>query len=156
MALSAGQKQKIIELLAEGRTASQAADIIGCSRASVQRVKKNPKFASLVQIASGLAATKKLDEQADELLATINTFREREPQVQQALWSMFEGLSGLFEQVLRKTSPDDVGSRQLPALAKSAADIANAYANYVDRVNGLDVLADEIQKINESRAASLS
>lgn len=153
MALSANQKQRIVELLAEGQTASQTADTIGCSRASVQRVKKDPKFSSLMQIASGLAATKKLDEQGDELLATIHTFREREPQMQQALWSMFEGLSGLFEQVLKQTSPEDVGPRQLPALAKSAADIANAYADFTDRVNGLTVLADEIQKINESRAA---
>ena len=59
---------------------------------------------------------------------------------------MFEGLSGLFQQVLEQTSPDDVSPRQLPALAKSAADIAGAYADFTDRINGLSALTDEIRK----------
>ncbi len=153
MALSADQKQRIVELLAEGQTASQTADTVGCSRASVQRVKKDPKFASLMQIASGMAATKQLNQQGDKVLTTLHTLKEREPQMQEALWAMFEGLSGLFQQVLKQTTPEDVSPRQLPALAKSAADLANAYADFADRINGLTVLADEVQKINESRAA---
>lgn len=153
MALSANQKQRIVELLAEGQTASQAAGAVGCSRASVQRVKNNPKFASLMQIASGLAATKQLSEQGDKVVATLHTLKEREPQMQETLWVMFEGLSGLFKQVLKQSSPNDISPRQLPALAKSAADIATAYADFTDRINGLTVLADEVQKINESRAA---
>lgn len=153
LALSSAQKQRIIELLAQGQTAGQAADTVGCSRASVQRVKKDPKFASLTQIAAGMVKTKQLSEQGDEVLATLHTLKEREPQMQEGLWLMFEGLSGLFQQVLEQTSPEDVSPRQLPALAKSVADIANAYVDFADRVNGLDVLADEIEKINKSRAA---
>lgn len=153
MALSANQKQQIVELLAAGKTATQAADAVGCSRASVQRVKHDPKFSSLMQIASGMARTQQLTEQGDHVLATLHTLKEREPAIQRGLWDMFEGLSGLFQQVLAQTSPEDVSPRQLPALAKSAADIATAYADFTDRINGLTVLADEIEKINESRAA---
>lgn len=79
MALSADQKQRIVGLLAQGQTASQTADTVGCSRASVQRVKKDPKFASLMQIASGIAATKQLSEQGDKVVATLHTLKEREP-----------------------------------------------------------------------------
>lgn len=153
MALKADQKQRIVELLSQGQTASEAADAVGCSRASVQRVKKDPKFSSLMQIASGMARTKQLSEQGDKVVATLHTLKEREPQIQQGLWDMFEGLSGLFQQVLAQTSPDDVSPRQLPALAKSAADIATAYADFSDRINGLTVLADEVEKINRARTA---
>lgn len=153
MVTSADAKQKIISLLSEGKTATEAAAAIGCSRATVQRVKKDPNFASLMQIASGMARTKQLSEQGDRVVATLETLKEREPQIQQGLWDMFEGLSRLFQQVLKQTSPEDVSPRQLPALAKSAADIANAYADFADRVNGLSVLADEVKKINDSRAA---
>ena len=60
---------------------------------------------------------------------------------------MFEGLSGLFQQVLERTSPDDVSPRQLPGLAKSAADFANAYADFSDQHQRLGlILADEIQE----------
>ena len=104
-------------------------------------------------MARGIAATNQLSQQGDQVLETLQTLKEREPQMQQALWMMFEGLSGLFQQVLERTSPDDVSPRQLPGLAKSAADIANAYADFSDRINGLLILADEVRKINESRAA---
>jgi len=153
MTFNAEQKQRIVELLATGKTATEVAADIGCSRATVQRVKKDPKNASLMQIARGMAATKQLSEQGDKVLATLQTLKDREPQMQEGLWLMFEGLTGLFSQVLERTSPDDVSPRQLPALAKSAADIANAYADFSDRINGLTVLADEVQKINDSRAA---
>ena len=153
MALSAEQKQQIIDLLASGKTASQAAETVGCSRGTVQRVKADAKNAPLMQIASGMARTKQLTEQGNKVLATLHTLKEREPQMQEGLWLMFEGLSGLFQQVLAQTSPEDVSPRQLPALAKSAADIANAYVDFADRINGLDVLADEVKKINAARAA---
>jgi hypothetical protein len=153
MALSSSQKQQIIELLSAGKNASEAAQEVGCSRASVQRVKKDPKFASLMQIARGMATTKQLSQQGDKVLATLSTLKEREPQMQEGLWLMFEGLTALFSDVLEKTSPEDVSPRQLPVLAKAAADIANAYADFSDRINGLSVLADEVQKINKSRAA---
>ena len=153
LALSSAQKQQIIDLLASGKTASQAAVEVGCSRATVQRIKGNAKNKPLMQMAQGLAATKQLTQQGDQVVATLNTLIEREPQIQSGLWLMFEGLSGLFQQVLEQTSPDDVSPRQLPALAKSAADIAGAYADFTDRINGLSALTDEIQKINSSRPA---
>ena len=153
MALSGAQKQQIIELLAVGKTASQAAEAVGCSRATVQRVKADAKNKPLMQIASGLAATKQLSEQGEKVTATLHALKDREPQMQEGLWVMFEGLSGLFQQVLERTSPDDVSPRQLPALAKSAADIANAYADFSDRINGLTVLADEVEKLNQTRTA---
>lgn len=153
LALSADQKQQVIDLLASGQTASQAADAVGCSRATVQRIKGDAKNKPLMQMARGIAATNQLSEQGDQVLTTLTTLRDREPQMQQGLWLMFEGLSGLFQQVLERTSPDDISPRQLPALAKSAADIANAYADFSDRINGLTVLAHEVQKINESRTA---
>ena len=106
-----------------------------------------------MQIASGMARTKQLTDQGDKVLDTLQILKEREPQMQEGLWLMFEGLSGLFQQVLAQTSPEDVSPRQLPALAKSAADIANAYADFTDRINGLTVLADEVEKINKSRTA---
>ena len=152
MALSATQKQKIIELLSSGKTEIEAADVIGCSRSTVQRIKKDPKNASLMQIARGMAATQQLTEQGDKVVATLNTLKDREPQMQEGLWLMFEGLSGLFSQVLENTNAEDVSPRQLPALAKATADIANAYADFTDRINGLTVLADEVQKINSTRA----
>ena len=153
MALSAEQKQQIIDLLASGKTASQAADAVGCSRATVQRIKGDSKNAPLMQIASGMARTKQLTDQGDKVLDTLQILKEREPQMQEGLWLMFEGLSGLFQQVLEQTSPEHVSPRQLPSLAKSAADIAGAYADFTDRINGLTVLADEVEKINKSRAA---
>ena len=151
MALSSDQKQRIIELLASGQNASQVADSIGCSRATVQRVKGDAKNKPLMQIAQGMVQTKRLDEQGDIVIATLNTLKEREPQMQEGLWLMFEGLSGLFQQVLAQTSPEDVSPRQLPALAKSAADLAGAYAEFSDRINGLSVLCDEIEKISSAR-----
>jgi len=153
MALSAIQKQEIIELLAAGKTETQAAGIIGCSRSTIQRIKKDPSNASLLQIARGMAATQQLNEQGDRVVATLNTLKEREPQMQQGLWLMFEGLTGLFSQVLQNTNPQDVSPRQLPALARAASDIATAYIDFSDRINGLSVLTDEIQKINSDRTA---
>jgi hypothetical protein len=153
LTLSAEQKQRIIDLLASGKTATQAADDIGCSRATVQRVKGDSKNAPLLQIARGMATAKQLSEQGDKVVGTLQALKEREPQIQEGLWMMFEGLKCLFEQVLRETNPQDISPRQLPVLAKSAADIANAYADFTDRINGLTVLVDEIEKINKSRAA---
>lgn len=153
LALSAEQKQRIIELLASGKTATQAAETVGCSRATVQRVKGDSKNAPLMQIAQGMAATKQLTEQGDKVVATLHTLRDREPVLQEGLFSMFEGLTGLFQQVLEQTSPEDVSSRQLPALAKAASDIATTYADFADRINGLEILANEIQKIDAARAA---
>lgn len=153
MALSASQKQQIIELLSIGKTETEAAEVMGCSRSTVQRIKKDPKNASLMQIARGLAATQQLADQGDRVVATLNTLKDREPQMQEGLWLMFEGLSGLFSQVLESTSAEDISPRQLPALAKAAADIAGSYADFTDRINGLSVLADEVQKINSNRAA---
>ena len=152
MALNADQKQRIFDLLAAGKTAAEAAEAVGCSRATVQRLKRESKKDPVLQIAQGIAATKRLSDEGDRVFATLNALKEREPQIQDGLWMMFEGLSGLFQQVLEQTDPADVSPRQLPALAKSAADIAAAYANYVDRVNGLEVLADEVQKLNEARS----
>ena len=118
LALSTAQKQRIIDLLASGQTASQAAKVAGCSRATVQRIKKDPQNASLMQIARGLASTKQLTEQGDQVVATLNTLVEREPQIQKGLWMMFEGLHGLFTQVLKQTDPADISPRQLPGLAR--------------------------------------
>lgn len=151
MALSAEQKQRIIDLLASGKTASQAADTVGCSRATVQRIKGDAKNKPLMQMAQGIAATNQLNEQGDQVLATLTTLKDREPQMQEGLWLMFEGLTGLFSQVLAQTDPADISPRQLPALAKSAADLASAYGDFSDRVNGLSVLANEIEKINSAR-----
>ena len=153
LALTSDQKQRIFDLLAAGKTATESAKIVGCSRATVQRLKNDSKNESLLQMAKGLAATKQLSEQGDKVVQTLHLLKDREPQMQEGLWMMFEGLSGLFKQVLEQTSPDDVSPRQLPALAKCAADIANAYADFTDRINGLTVLADEVEKINSSRAA---
>ena len=153
LALSADQKQQIFDLLAAGKTATEAANAVGCSRGTVQRLKKIAKKDPLLKMARGIAATKQLTEQGDRVVATLETLKDREPQIQEGLWLMFEGLSGLFAKVLEQTDPSDVSPRQLPTLAKSAADIAIAYADYADRVNGLEVLADEIQKVNAARAA---
>ena len=153
LALSAEQKQRIFDLLAAGQNATQAADAVGCSRATVQRLKKGSKNDPLLRMAQGMAATKQLNEQGDRVVQTLQTLAEREPQIQQGLWDMFEGLRGLFAQVLEQTDPQDISPRQLPALAKSAADIAGAYADFADRVNGLEVLADEVEKINATRTA---
>lgn len=79
MALSANQKQQTSELLAAGKTATQAADTVDCNCASVQRVKHDPKFSSLMQIASGMARTKQLSEQGGVVIATLNALKEREP-----------------------------------------------------------------------------
>ena len=106
-----------------------------------------------MQMARGIAATNQLSEQGDQVLATLTTLKEREPQMREGLWLMFEGLNGLFQQVLEQTSPEDISPRQLPALAKAAADIATSYADFTDRINGLSALTDEIQKINSSRSA---
>ena len=100
-----------------------------------------------------MVRAKQLTDQGDKVLATLQTLKEREPQIQSGLWLMFEGLSNLFSEVLANTNAEDVSPRQLPALAKSAADIANAYVDFADRVNGLDVLADEVEKINAARTA---
>ena len=140
-------------MLAAGKTATQAANAVGCSRATVQRLKNNSKSDPLLQMARGLAATKQVTEQGDRVIATLEAMKEREPQIQQGLWLMFQGLSGLFAQVLEQTDPAEVSPRQLPALAKSAADIAGAYADFADRINGLEVLASEIQKLNSTRTA---
>lgn len=153
MALSADQKQRIFDLLAAGKTATEAAEAVGCSRATVQRLKRSAKNDPVLKMAQGIAATKRLEEEGDKVFATLNTLKDREPLIQDGLWLMFEGLTGLFAQVLKQTDPADVSSRQLPALAKSAADIAGAYADFADRVNGLEVLADEVQKLNEARTA---
>lgn len=106
-----------------------------------------------MQIARGMAATQQLNEQGEKVVATLQVLKEREPEIQQGLWMMFEGLKCLFEQVLSATDIQDISPRQLPVLAKAAAAIATAYADYSDRVNGLEVLCDEIEKINKSRAA---
>ena len=102
MALSAAQKQQIIELLSNGKTETEAASVTGCSRSTVQRIKKDPKNASLMQIARGMAVTQQLTEQGNKVIATLNTLKEREPQMQEGLWLMFEGLTGLFSQVLSR------------------------------------------------------
>lgn len=153
MALSDVQKKQIIELLAAGKTALEAAQSVGCSRASVQRVKKNPNFATVLQSVKGAAKAKEITEQGEQLIATLATLKEREPEIQESLWLMFSGLSNLFSQVLEQTDPEDVSPRQLPGLAKAAAEIAQTYADYCDRSAGLDLLTDEIEKINQARAA---
>lgn len=153
MALNADQKQTIFDLLAAGKSATEAAEVVGCSRATVQRLKRESKDDPVLKIAKGIAATKRLSEEGDKVFETLNALKEREPQIQDGLWMMFEGLTDLFQKVLEQTDPADVSPRQLPALAKSAADIAGAYADYADRINGLEVLADEVQKLNEARSA---
>ena len=153
LALNADQKQRIFDLLAAGKSASEAAKDVGCSRATVQRLKNAAKKDPALKMAQGLAATRRISEEGDRVVATLQTLQEREPQIQSGLWMMFEGLTGLFSQVLEQTDPQDISPRQLPALAKSAADIAGAYADFADRVNGLEVLADEVQKINAARTA---
>lgn len=153
LALSADQKQRIFDLIASGATDSEAAKAVGCSRTTVQRLKRKAKKDPLLQKARSLAATKRISEEGDRVVETLNALKDREPIIQEGLWMMFEGLSGLFQRVLEQTDPVDISPRQLPALAKSAADIANAYADFADRVNGLEILADEIEKVNEARAA---
>ncbi|MEL6879073.1 MAG: helix-turn-helix domain-containing protein [Cyanobacteria bacterium J06607_10] len=153
LALSPQQKQRIFDMLAAGQTAAQAADVVGCSRATVQRLKRKTKSDPLLKVAQGLSATRQLTSQGDQVVQTLNTLSEHEPQIQQGLRDMFDGLCELFSQVLEQTDPADVSPRQLPALAKSAAQVAIAYADFADRVNGLEVLADEVQKLNETRAA---
>ena len=153
LALNSDQKQRIFDLLAAGKTASEAAEDVGCSRATVQRLKRESKNDPLLQTAQTIAAEKRLNDDSDKVLMALAGLKEREPAIQEGLWAMFGGLSGLFGQVLEQTEPADISPRQLPALAKAAADIAIAYADYADRVNGLEVLADEITKINEARTA---
>ena len=153
MALSDSQKTKIINLLAAGKTATEAAKEAGCSRASVQRIKKSPNFATVLQSVRGTAKAKEINEQGEQLIATLSTLKEREPAVQEALWQMFTGLTGLFSQVLEQTDPADISPRQLPGLARAAAEIAQTYADYCDRAAGLDILTDEIEKLNQTRTA---
>ena len=151
LALSAQQKQTVFDMLAAGKTATQAAEAVGCSRATVQRLKKNVQNDSLLQIAQTIAAEKRINHESDTLLLTLAGMKEREPQIQEGLWTMFGGLSTLFGQVIEQTDPADISPRQLPAIAKAAADLASAYVDFSDRVNGLEVLADEVQKISASR-----
>ena len=153
MALSQAQKQQIIDLLAAGKSATEAARITGCSRATVQRIKKSPNFATVRQKVRGAAKAKALNEQGEQLIATLSTLKEREPAIQEALWQMFSGLSDLFTDVLELTDPADVSSRQLSGLAKAASDIAVTYADYCDRSAGIDLLTNEVEKITQSRAA---
>lgn len=140
-------------MLAAGKTATQTADDVGCSRGTVQRLKKNSKKDPLLQTAQTIAAERRLNDESGKLLLSLAGMKEREPAIQEGLWTMFGGLSGLFSQVLEQTDPADISPRQLPGLAKAAADIATAYVDFADRVNGLEVLADEIEKINAARTA---
>jgi len=148
LALSNEQKQQIFSLLACGQSAVKVAQTVGCSRATVQRLKKESKNDPLLKTTKGIAQVNVLQAQGSQVLETLDTLKEREPAIQQGLWDMFEGLSGLFKQVLDNTDPEDVSPRQLPALAKASADLATAYADFADRVYGLEVLAGEVEKIN--------
>ena len=152
MALNSDQKQRIFDLLAAGKTAAEVAEAVGCSRATVQRIKREAKNDPVLKIAKGIAATKRLKDEGHEVLETLSTFRETEPMIQASLLAMFEGLAGMFSQVLQQTNPEDISPRMLPSLAKAAADLANTYADFTDRIHGLTVLADEIEKINETRS----
>lgn len=153
MALSAEKKQRIIELLASGQTLDTVAFSTGCSRSSVKRVKNEPKNEPILEIARRALGAKTIDEQGSMIVATIQTLTEREPLVQETLWTMFEGLSSLFNATIAQTSAEDISARQLPALAKAACDVASAYADFSDRIHGLHILADEVEKINDSRTA---
>ena len=152
MALTPEQKQKIFDLLAIGKTSAQTAKEVGCSRQTVQRFKAMAKQGdSPLKLAASLAHTKRIMEEGDRVVGVLGVLQEREPQIQNNLWLMFDGLSKLFQQVLSQTDPADISPRLLPGLAKSAADVAIAYADYADRINGLEVVAHEIQKLAETR-----
>ena len=151
MALPSKTKKQILEAIALGKTDSEIAREIGCARLTVKRTRDRNQ--STIQAVKAIAAEKLIEESSDAIVAGIKGLRDREPRIQEALWSIFEGLNNLFKDALSAAEPTLIEPRHLPALAKSAADIAIAYADYSDRVNGLDVLSDEIQKINESRQA---
>jgi len=153
MALSADQKQRIIELLALKWTAARIAAEVGCSARTVARVSKLPKNDSIAKIARKAMAAKTLDEQGSAIVETLQTMAEREPAMQEQLWIMFEGLAKLFNGVLERTDYDDVSPRQLPGIAKAAADMSAAYADYSDRINGIQILADEVEKLTQNSAA---
>ena len=128
-------------MLASGKTATEAADSVGCSRATVQRLKKQSQNDPLLQKAQSIAAEKRISEDSDKVLMALAGLKEREPAIQEGLWAMFSGLGGLFGKVLEQTDPADISPRQLPAIAKAAADLATAYCDFSDRVNGLEVLS---------------
>ena len=154
MALTKAQKTQIIEMLASGASASKAAEAVGCSRASVQRLKKSTtNFETVRQKVRGAAKAKQINEQGEQIIVTLSTLKERSPAIEESLWQMFSGLSGLFSQALERTDPEDIPPRMLPALARAASDIATTYADYSDRSAGLDLITDEIEKINQAGAA---
>jgi len=151
MALSAAQKQRIVELFAIGKKAREVAAEVGCSEASVNRYKNLSKNDKFIKTARKAIAAKTIDEQGAVIVETLQLMAEREPQIQEQMWEMFEGLSTLFSDVLRMTDPEDISPRQLPGLAKSIVEIATAYADFSDRINGLTILADEVEKLSEDR-----
>ena len=151
LALSAEQKQIVFDMLAAGKTATQAAEAVGCSRATVQRLKKNVQNDSLLQTAQTIAAEKRINEDSNTVLLTLASMKEREPQMQEALWSMFSGLSGLFGAALKQTDPIDISPRQLPAIARAAAELAAAYANFSDRINGLEAIVEGFEQIEAAK-----
>ena len=117
-------------------TAGNVAEVVGCDRTTVQRLKKKAKEKPLLQNAAAIAAQKRLANETNQVVIELACLKEREPQIQEKMWSMFNGLSELFERVIEITAAEDISPRQLPSIAKAAADLATAYADFAERVNG--------------------
>lgn len=154
LALNSDQKQRIFDLLASGKTASEAAEDVSCSRATVQRLKRESKNDPLLQSVKAAAVAEQIANDSSQVLLTVEASKERGPLIKANLWEIHNGLAKLFGEVLKRTDPSDVSPRQLASIGKAAADIAVVFADYEDRMDGLELLGDEIKKLNEARTTT--
>ena len=159
MAASKTQKEQAARLLAAGKTESETAEAIGVSRSSIQGWKRKAHFQSMIEnsrITVELAQVGQREETAVSshmILQGIAALQISEADIATRFWSLFDKVEKKTLAFLEATEVEDLSPRQLPSFIKTCTDVVQVGLAINDRINGLEVLADEIQKIDAARAA---
>ena len=151
MAISQAQKQQIVDLCALGLKQVEVIEQVGCSRATLQRFKKTAEYQEMSQKASKTLATAAIEHQGKLVVSQLTQLQEQEPLIKQSLFERFQQLDQIVSEALDNIDPQDVSPRQIPSMVKAMVELASSYAAFEDRITGIQVIASEIERLNQDR-----
>ena len=151
MTITLAQKQQIVDLSALGLKQAEIIKQVGCGHATLKRFKKTDEYKSMAQKASKTVATAAIEHQGKLVVSQLTQLQEQEPLIKQSLFQRFQQLDQIVSEALDNIDPQDLSPRQIPSMVKAMVDLATSYAAFEDRITGIQVIASEIERLNQDR-----
>lgn len=149
MSVLSKKKQQAAQLLADGLSNIETAKRCKVSESSIVRWKRDPVFIQEIERIQVAAAAAQLEQLHSSDNQDIEGGKAIELAQLERLDEIIEKIAQLTVDVIDGCDPSDISPRALPGLTKALTGAMDCRRNGFDRVTGMDLIIDELDKAEE-------